>query len=103
MITVEIIKNNDAINRITLKGHALFDEVGKDIVCASATTAAIITANAIERLHGTASIRSEADNGRIDLLIKDTMNETIQTLLRNLIVSLEELETQYSDYIKILK
>lgn len=103
MIKVSVKHKNDAIERITLKGHALFDVAGKDIVCASATTAAIVTANAIERLYGQSAIKSEADDGRIELFILDTMNTTIQILLRNLIVSLEDLEEQYSSYIKISK
>lgn len=95
-------ETNGAIVGISLTGHALFDQAGRDIVCASATTAAIVTANAIERLFGELAIESEADEGKIVLMMKDIENETIQTLLRNLIVSLEELEAQYPENIKIL-
>ena len=47
MIKVRIKKNNELIESISLKGHAGFDEYGKDIVCASFSTMIITTINGI--------------------------------------------------------
>jgi uncharacterized protein YsxB (DUF464 family) len=102
MIKVIVKKAENFITEITLKGHALFADEGQDIVCASATTVAIVTANAIERLYGETAITSKAEHGEIKLLIKDTINNNIQLLLENMIESLKELEIQYSNHIKIL-
>lgn len=102
MIKVNIIKEANFIKEVTLKGHALFADEGQDIVCASATTAVIVTANGIERLYGKDAITSKATSGMIQLVINEMKNDTIQILLANLIDSLQELEDQYPKNIKIL-
>jgi uncharacterized protein len=101
MIKVHIKKEVHFIQEIKLSGHALFAEMGQDIVCASATTAAIVTANGIERLYGQDAITSKASSGVIHLIIKKS-NDVIELLLDNLINSLKDLENQYPDNIKII-
>ena len=45
-----MIKVNIKKNHIEIKGHAMYDDYGKDIVCASISSIAITTVNAILRL-----------------------------------------------------
>ena len=41
MIKIKLEKNNDNIKNIIIKGHALYDDYGKDIVCASVSSTII--------------------------------------------------------------
>ena len=50
MIKVNVKINEDFIKEIKIKGHALYDDFGKDIVCAAASSIAITTVNAIESI-----------------------------------------------------
>ena len=53
MIKVKVEENNNYISKVTIKGHANYDELGKDIVCAAVSSIVITTVNAIEKLDKT--------------------------------------------------
>ena len=93
MIKVSIKKN-----QIIIKGHANYDELGKDIVCASVSSMVITTVNAILRIDKN-SIKYSDNNGVTIDIIKD--DEIVNKLINNLIDLLEELSKQYPKYIEI--
>ena len=93
-----MIKVNIKEKQITIKGHANYDELGKDIVCASVSSMVITTVNAILRIDNDA-IKYSDDNGVTIDIIKD--DEITNKLINNLIDLLEELEKQYPKYIEI--
>ena len=96
MIIVEI-KNN----KIEIKGHANYDDYGKDIVCASVSSIVITTINAIIEFDPE-SIYYEDLNNRI--LIENVKDDDITNkLINNMIELLEELEESYKDNIKIIR
>ena len=96
MIKVEI-KNN----KIEIKGHANYDDYGKDIVCASVSSIVITTINAIIEFDPD-SIYYEDLNNRI--LIKKLKDDDITNkLINNMVELLEELEKSYKDNIKIIR
>ena len=47
MIKVKLTKNNNYYKRIIITGHANYDDFGKDIVCAAASSIFITTVNSI--------------------------------------------------------
>jgi hypothetical protein len=96
MIKVEIKDN-----LITIKGHAGFDEKGKDIVCASVSSIVITTINGIIEINPEAIDYSDLDNEIIIRKLKE--DETVNKLLNNMILLLESLEKDYKDYIKIIR
>ena len=96
MIKVEI-KNN----LITIKGHAGYDDKGKDIVCASVSSIVITTINGIIEIDKDAIDYSDLDNEIIIRKLKE--DETVNKLLNNMILLLENLEKDYKDYIKIIR
>ena len=96
MIKVEIKEN-----LITIKGHAGFDEKGKDIVCASVSSIVITTINGIIEINPEAIDYSDLDNEIIIRKLKE--DETVNKLLNNMILLLESLEKDYKDYIKIIR
>ena len=93
MIKVSIKKN-----QIIIKGHANYDELGKDIVCASVSSMVITTVNAILKIDNEAIKYSDNKGVTIDI-IKD--DEIVNKLINNLIDLLKELSKQYPKYIEI--
>lgn len=96
MIKVEIENN-----KIEIKGHANYDDYGKDIVCASVSSIVITTINAIIEFEPE-SIYYEDLNNRI-LIEKLKDDDITNKLINNMIELLEELEKSYKDNIKIIR
>lgn len=94
MIKVSVTKE-----KIKVSGHAGYEKIGKDIVCASVSSIVTTTVNAIIRLEKN-SIVYEAQEGMVEIsIIKHT--KTTDTLISNMVELLKELEKNYSNYIKI--
>lgn len=94
MIKVKLSKDH-----IEIKGHAMFADSGKDIVCASASSIIITSINGILSLDDKALIYKKEDGFlSIDIL---KHNEQIDALILNMKNLLKELENQYKQNIKI--
>lgn len=101
MIKVSINKENNIVNNITIKGHANFDDYGKDIVCASVSSIVITSINAILRIDEK-SIDYQEKEGLVIIDIKKHTN-VIDILIDNMIDLLNQLENKYNKNIKINK
>ena len=99
MISIEVKKKDNVINYVKIKGHSGYSEKGYDIVCASVSSIAITTVNAIVRLDDKAIQYSE-DDGLLEINILKS-SDTINTLILNMINLFEELRKDYKEYIKI--
>lgn len=88
-------------NLITIKGHAGYDDKGKDIVCASVSSIVITTINAIVEINPEAIDYSDLDNEIIIRKLKE--DDIVNKLLNNMILLLESLEKDYKEYIKIIR
>ncbi len=94
-----MIKVNVTNDKIKVFGHAGYEEVGKDIVCASVSSIITTTINGIIRLDEN-SISYEEQEGMVIIdIIKHT--SITDTLILNMVELLKELEKVYSKYIKI--
>ena len=100
MIKVNVKKNNHKIDMINIKGHANYDEYGKDIVCAAVSSTVITTVNNILSLDKTIEHIEGKDNLIIKVIKED--NNTYK-ILDNMILMLYELESDYPKYIKIFE
>ena len=101
MIKVRINKN-----KVIITGHALYDEYGKDIVCASASSIVITSVNACLRIEENSLIYKEEYVGKelSKLTIEVTSdNKSILLIIENMIEMLEELALTYKKNIKIIK
>ena len=98
MINIHIIKKDDFINKITIKGHSMYAESGSDIVCASISSIAITTVNACIRIDENSIIYKEND-GFLEKEIQNN-NEIINILMENMISLFKELEGKYPKNIK---
>jgi|SRR5690554_3393274 len=84
---------------IKVKGHANFAKLGKDIVCASVSTATILSANLIKRLNQDNNVIVEIKDGYFHLKVKKQTSE-IKAICENLVWTMSELQETYPNYIK---
>ena len=98
MIKVNIKNKNDKVYEIVVKGHAGYDNYGKDIVCAAVSTMMITAINNIISLDD--SIDYVENDGLLKVTIKKE-TEMNQKILNNVIMMLEDLKTQYPKNIEI--
>lgn len=96
MINISIKKGNE-IEEIEVTGHAFQNEKGKDIVCASVSTAIYVSLNLLERL--TIKVDYKLEEGYFN--IQSNGNYIVNAVLQNLEFTFKDLERQFPKYIKI--
>ena len=94
-----MIKVNIRKNHIEIKGHAMYDDYGKDIVCAAVSSIVITTINAILSFDENA-IKYENKEGYINIDIVNE-SETTKKLINNMVKLLKDLKQDYQKNIKI--
>ena len=99
MIKVKIEKQNAKYKKITILGHAMYDDYGKDLVCAAASSIVTTTVNGILSLDkGSLSYLVSKKGMSIDIKSTDS---TTQLLINNMVSLLKELEKNYSENIEV--
>jgi len=94
MIKVEVTKKS-----ISILGHANYDDYGKDIVCAAASSIVITSIEAIAKINYNAIDTKESSNKlEINILSNDDITAK---LIDNMLSCLKELEKKYPKNIKI--
>lgn len=106
MIHVTINRNSAGrINSFTMSGHAEFDVPGKDIVCAGASAVAFGTINSIYALCKVEPLLEQEKSGflrcQIPKLEDKMIEDKVQLLLEGMVVSLQTIELDYGQYMKI--
>ena len=95
MIKIEVTHDD-----ITVLGHAMYDDYGKDIVCA-AVSSVITTSVEIAAAFNIESIDlSEYDDKLI--IVRNMHDETTEKIIYTMLNLLKELEEQYPKNIKII-
>ena len=98
MIKIKLKKNNDKIKNIIIKGHALYDDFGKDIVCAAVSSTIITSVNA-SLLIDENSLSYDDKNGLDIKVLKDDM--VTEKIITNMVSNLYELMKMYPKNIQI--
>ncbi len=105
MIEITINRNQGFIESFTMNGHALFADHGKDIVCAGASAVSFGTINAVHALTGITPNIQQGKDGFLSCHIPEKLpndiQDKIQLLLQGMVVSLQTIEEQYGEHIKI--
>ena len=96
-----MIKINIKNDEITIKGHSLYDDYGKDIVCASVSSICITTVNALLSIDEDC-ITYEESEGYLKIKI-NKHTEEVDKLINNMINLLSELEKNYKKNIQIIR
>jgi uncharacterized protein YsxB (DUF464 family) len=107
MIRIVLERDSDGtIQTFTMRGHAQYDNPGRDIVCAGASAIAFGTLNALEALLGIIP-ETEADEkqGYLKVMLPDRLSveqqAQVQLLLEAMLISLRTIEQSYGKYISI--
>ncbi|MDY6325177.1 MAG: ribosomal-processing cysteine protease Prp [Catonella sp.] len=105
MIKVDVVSDNTGYKSIKFTGHALFDEYGKDIVCAAVSVLALNTFNSIE-LFCEDNFKSYEDpeKGILAIEFVDDLSDGAKLLMDSLMLGLTDISEQYgSTYLVIRK
>ena len=101
MINVSVSKEFSKIRKVTIKGHAMYDDYGKDIVCSGVSSVVITTVNAI-LLFDKDFISYESSKDKFEIIVNEN-NEITDKLLENMLNMLNDIEGDYPKNIKIRK
>ena len=99
MISVKVVKENSKFKKITLRGHAMYDEYGKDIVCSACSSIVTTTVNGILSLNKESLSYLVSKKG-MEIEVK-AFDNTTQILINNMISLLKELEENYPENIEV--
>ena len=99
MIQVKVEKEHAKYKKVTILGHAMYDDYGKDIVCSAASSIVTTTVNGILALDkGSLSYMVSKKGISIDIKNEDA---TTQILIGNMVSLLKELEKNYPANIEV--
>ena len=99
MIKVNVVKEESNYKKISILGHAMYDDYGKDIVCSAASSIVTTSINGILALNkGSLSYLVSKKGVSIDIKSTDT---TTQILINNMVSLLKELEVNYPANIEV--
>ena len=99
MISVNVQKENKKYKKISILGHAMYADRGKDIVCSSVSSIVITTVNGILTLNkGSLSYMVGKKGMTIDIKNED---DTTQLLIHNMVNLLKDLEKQYPNNVEV--
>lgn len=98
MIKVICYKESDKIIGFEVKGHANYDDKGKDIVCSAVSSIVIGGLNAIKNIN---AFELKNENGFVKLIKKDELEDEDLIVLKTIYIQLKTIETSYPSYIKI--
>ncbi|OEF98035.1 hypothetical protein BHF71_03165 [Vulcanibacillus modesticaldus] len=109
MIKVIVKKSitEDRILHVTIKGHAYYDEPGKDIVCSAVSALAIGAVNSVEILLNLNLNPKEGleENGYlawdVPKIDDPQTDDRLQLLMKAMVESLLMIEEEYKRYIKV--
>ena len=99
MIKVKVIKEKGCYQSISILGHAMYDDYGKDIVCSAVSSIVTTTINGILTLKTNAITYLVSSKG-LTIKVLD-QGRTTQLLLKNMVKLLKELENKYKENIEV--
>ncbi|WP_282941283.1 ribosomal-processing cysteine protease Prp [Paenibacillus sp. RC67] len=105
MIRVTIKRRpDDQIESFRVKGHALYGDPGKDIVCAGVSAVTVGTVNSVEAVLGI-ELKANVKHGLLDVRVPGHLDEAdlekVQLLLESMVVMLKSIEQSYGAYIAL--
>ena len=101
MITARFFVEDGLLIGYSISGHAGFAPKGSDIVCASVSSAAYMTANAITEI-AKAKSKPEVSDGFLKLLLKEDEARHSQELLKGFELHMRALSKEYPQRIRII-
>ena len=106
MTRCEFFTEGDRITGFSISGHSGYAEAGQDIVCAAISAVVTMAEATINDVCGAkAKVRVGENEARITLKLPKTCDEeeTVQAVLAGMMVTLINLQEDYSDFIEVLE
>ena len=106
MTRCEFFTEEDRITGFSISGHSGYAEAGSDIVCAAISAVVSMAEATINDVCGAkAKVRVGEDEARITLKLPKSCDEeeTVQAVLAGMMVTLINLQEDYSDFIEVLE
>lgn len=99
MIKVEVVKENNLYKKVSIIGHAMYADYGKDIVCSAVSSIVTTTINGCIALDKDSLSYEVNDKG---VFISNIVGDNTNTLINNMVSLLKELEEKYPTNIKVM-
>ena len=99
MIKVEVVKENNLYKKVSIIGHAMYADYGKDIVCSAVSSIVTTTINGCIALDKDSLSYEVNDKG---VFISNINGDNTNTLINNMVSLLKELEEKYPTNIKVM-
>jgi len=100
MILVTVFRDNDGICEVTMSGHSGYEDIGKDIVCAAASTLMINSINLLESFGCDFHTKQDEKIPMMSIIIKSHDNAS-DKILASLVKGLNDVSKGYKQFIKI--
>ena len=104
MIQVDVFSDsNGNVKGIEVKGHADYDDYGRDIICAAVSCLTLNMANSVERFtEDEFDGSAEETGGHFTFRFTDKVSAESKLLMDSLILGIENIQASYGEkYIKI--
>lgn len=98
MIKIKLLKKGNNLSKIIIKGHAMYDDFGKDIVCAAISSTVITSVNACLSIDENSVNYDDKEGLKIEIKKDDIVTKKI---IDNMISNLRELERAYPKNVQI--
>ena len=99
MIKVEVVKENNLYKKVSIIGHAMYADYGKDIVCSAVSSIVTTTINGCIALDKDSLSYEVNEDG---VIISNINGSNTNTLIHNMVSLLKELEEKYPTNIKVM-
>ena len=99
MIKVRVEKNGANFQKVSILGHAMYDDYGKDIVCSAVSSIVTTTVNGLLSLNRESINYLVSNKGMVITVLSN--DRTTQVLIHNMISLLKELESNYKDNVEV--
>ena len=104
MITVKVYGTREEPKGFKVEGHALFDDPGKDIVCAAVSILTINTINAIDTFvrDEKMTVESDREKGSIGCRFHNSPCRDTRLLVSTFLLGIEGILKEYGgEYVKL--
>ena len=98
MIKIKLLKKGNEFKKIIIKGHAMYDDFGKDIVCAAVSSTVITSVNACLSIDDNSINYDDREGLEIEVIKNDVVTYKI---IDNMVSNLKELEKAYPKNVQI--
>ena len=102
MIKVDVVRDNEGICEVKMYGHSGYEDSGRDIVCAAASTLMINSINLLEEF-GCSFDKVVDENAPLMQIIIKSHDNASDKILKTLVKDLNDVSEGYKKFIKIIE